>query len=74
MLTSTLFLYIQSLLITTLLMVIWALLRLTLRSWRKKDETPRSRQIYIYDTMMITIMLVPVLSFATFAITMMLLV
>ena len=58
-------LYIQSLLYTTVGVAILAGLWIGLRMLRRKDKTAKERQAHLYDVLLIAIMTIPVLSFAT---------
>ena len=58
-------LYIESLVITTILVAILSGLWILLRALRRKDKTAKERQAHLYDVLLIAIMTIPVLTFAT---------
>lgn len=65
MLNQIFSLYIQSLLYTTIGVGLLAGIWIGLRMLRRKDKTARERQSHLYDVLLIAIMTIPVLSFAT---------
>lgn len=64
MLNDILMLYMQSLLITALLVTVLSFIWVGFRVSRRKDKTLRERRIHLYDVILIAIMITPVLSFA----------
>lgn len=64
MLNDILMLYMQSLLITALLVTVLSFIWVGFRVSRRKDKTLRERRIHLYDVILIAIMTTPVLSFA----------
>lgn len=64
MLNDILMLYMQSLLITALLVTVLSFIWVGFRVSRRKDKTLRERRIHLYDVILICIMTTPVLSFA----------
>ncbi|CAM4056035.1 amino acid ABC transporter [Streptococcus penaeicida] len=61
-------LYLQGLLIAFILVLAICLLWIFLRARSKKDKTAIEKQAFLYDILMIAILLVPVLSFAVMAV------
>ena len=57
-------LYFQSLLLTTLLVVVFLGIWIGLRAMSGVDKTAKARQAHLYDMIMIGVLVVPVLSFA----------
>jgi hypothetical protein len=58
-------LYIESLIYTAVGVGIIAGLWIGLRMIRRKDKTAKERQSHLYDVLLIVIMTIPILSFAT---------
>lgn len=65
MLLQIFFLYFQSLVLTMLLVLIVLGLWIGLRALSGVDKTAKARQAHLYDMIMIGVLTVPVLSFAT---------
>lgn len=61
-------LYFQSLLLTTLLVVVFLGIWIGLRAISGVDKTAKARQAHLYDMIMIGVLTIPVLSFATMSI------
>lgn len=61
-------LYFQSLLLTTLLVVVFLGIWIGLRAISGVDRTAKARQAHLYDMIMIGVLTIPVLSFATMSI------
>lgn len=57
-------LYFQSLLLTTLLVVLFLGIWIGLRAISGVDKTAKARQAHLYDMIMIGVLTIPVLSFA----------
>lgn len=57
-------LYFQSLLLTTLLVVVFLGIWIGLRAISGVDKTAKARQAHLYDMIMIGVLTIPVLSFA----------
>ncbi|MDO4667165.1 MAG: DUF4059 family protein [Streptococcus sp.] len=65
MLNQIFLLYIESLIYTTIGVVILSGLWIIFRMIRRKDKTVKERQNHLYDVLLIDIMTIPILSFAT---------
>lgn len=63
--------YLQGLLWSIILVTLWAILWTFYRARRKLDKTVRERQAVLYDTLMMALISIPVLSFAFMAIILM---
>ncbi|VTS20455.1 DUF4059 family protein [Streptococcus pseudoporcinus] len=61
-------LYLQGLVIALILVLVICLLWIFLRAQSRKDKTVVERQAFLYDILMIAILLVPILSFAVMSI------
>ncbi|MFS9092587.1 DUF4059 family protein [Streptococcus timonensis] len=61
-------LYIESLLLTMLVILIVLGLWIGLRALSGVDKTAKERQVHLYDMIMIAVLTIPVLSFATMSI------
>ncbi|EFR44079.1 DUF4059 family protein [Streptococcus pseudoporcinus] len=61
-------LYLQGLVIALILVLVICLLWIFLRARSRKDKTVVERQAFLYDILMIAILLVPILSFAVMSI------
>ncbi|EGJ27480.1 DUF4059 family protein [Streptococcus porcinus] len=61
-------LYLQGLVIALVLVLVICLLWILLRARSRKDKTAVERQAFLYDILMIAILLVPILSFAVMSI------
>lgn len=61
-------LYIQGLLLSIISVVLAGVIWNFWRANRKYDKTAKERQAFLYDILMISIMVIPVLSFAFMAI------
>lgn len=61
-------LYLQGLVIALVLVLVICLLWILLRARSRKDKTVVERQAFLYDILMIAILLVPILSFAVMSI------
>ena len=72
MLEQILSVYVEALLLTTLAMSLFAALWIGWRAFRRKDKTKRERQSHLFDVLLITIMTIPILTFATLGILMVL--
>ncbi|WP_180948744.1 DUF4059 family protein [Streptococcus oralis] len=57
-------LYFESLILTTILVLIFLGIWIGLRAMSGVDKTPKARQAHLYDMIMIGVLVVPVLSFA----------
>ncbi|HGI6179302.1 TPA: DUF4059 family protein [Streptococcus pneumoniae] len=57
-------LYFESLILTTILVLIFLGIWIGLRAMSGVDKTAKARQAYLYDMIMIGVLVVPVLSFA----------
>ena len=68
MLLQIFFLYFQSLVLTMLLVLIVLGLWIGLRALSGVDKTAKARQAHLYDMIMIGVLTIPVLSFATMSI------
>ena len=64
MLFRVFILYLESLLITALLVGSFLGLWIDLRAVRRVDKTVRDRQAHLYDMLLIAVMTIPILSFA----------
>lgn len=64
MLFRVFILYLESLLITALLVGSFLGLWIGLRAVRRVDKTVRDRQVHLYDMLLIAVMTIPILSFA----------
>lgn len=64
MLFRVFILYLESLLITVLLVGSFLGLWIGLRAVRRVDKTVRDRQVHLYDMLLIAVMTIPILSFA----------
>lgn len=64
MLFRVFILYLESLLITALLVGSFLGLWIGLRAVRRVDKTARDRQVHLYDMLLIAVMTIPILSFA----------
>ena len=64
MLFRVFILYLESLLITALLVGSFLGLWIGLRAVRRVDKTVRDRQAHLYDMLLIEVMTIPILSFA----------
>ncbi|WP_195405372.1 DUF4059 family protein [Streptococcus constellatus] len=64
MLFRVFILYLESLLITALLVGSFLGLWIGLRAIRRVDKTVRDRQAHLYDMLLIAVMTIPILSFA----------
>lgn len=64
MLFRVFILYLESLLITALLVGSFLGLWIGLRAVRRVDKTVRDRQAHLYDMLLIAVMTTPILSFA----------
>lgn len=64
MLFRVFILYLESLLITALLVGSFLGLWIGLRAVRRVDKTVRDRQVNLYDMLLIAVMTIPILSFA----------
>ena len=64
MLLRVFILYLESLLITALLVGSFLGLWIGLRAVRRVDKTVRDRQAHLYDMLLIAVMTIPILSFA----------
>ena len=70
MLQQILSVYLEALLLTSIIVAILAAIWIGWRIVRKKDKTARKRQSHLYDTLLIAIMTTPILTFATVGILM----
>lgn len=61
-------LYFQSLVLTMLLVLVVLGLWIGLRALSGVDKTAKARQVHLYDMIMIGVLTIPVLSFATMSI------
>ena len=61
-------LYFESLILTTILVVIFLGIWIGLRAMSGVDKTAKARQAHLYDMIMIGVLTIPVLSFATMSI------
>ena len=57
-------LYFESLILTTIIVLIFLGIRIGLRAVSGVDKTAKARQAHLYDMIMIGVLVVPVLSFA----------
>ena len=64
MLNQLLSLYIESLIITSVGVLVASAVWIGLRAALKKDKTAKERQLHLYDILLIDIMTIPVLTFA----------
>ena len=64
MLSRVFLLYLESLLITTLLVGSILGICIGLRALRRVDKTIKNRQAHLYDMLLIAVMTIPILSFA----------
>lgn len=64
MLSRVFLLYLESLLITTLLVGSFLGLCIGLRALQRVDKTIKNRQAHLYDMLLIAVMTIPILSFA----------
>ena len=64
MLNQLLSLYIESLIITSVGVLVASAVWIVLRVARKTDKTSKERQLHLYDILLIDIMTIPVLTFA----------
>ena len=64
MLVQLFSLYFESLILTTILVLIFLGIWIGLRAMSGVDKTAKARQVHLYDMIMIGILVVPVLSFA----------
>lgn len=64
MLNQLLSLYIESLIITSIGVLVASAIWIGLRAARKMDKTAKERQLHLYDILLIDIMTIPVLTFA----------
>ena len=64
MLKQLLSLYIESLIITSIGVLVASAIWISLRVARKTDKTAKKRQLHLYDILLIDIMTIPVLTFA----------
>lgn len=64
MLSRVFLLYLESLLITTLLVGSFLGLWIGLHALRRVDKTIKNRQAHLYDMLLIAVMTIPILSFA----------
>ncbi|MBP2623469.1 DUF4059 family protein [Streptococcus oricebi] len=68
MLNQIFSLYIESLIITSILVAVLSGLWILFRAFRRKDRTAKERQAHLYDVLLIAIMTIPILTFATLGI------
>ena len=61
-------LYFESLILTTILVLIFLGIWIGLRAMSGIDKTAKARQAHLYDMIMIGVLTIPVLSFATMSI------
>ena len=61
-------LYFESLILTTILVVIFLGIWIGLRAMSGVDKTAKARQAHLYDMIMIGVLVVPVLSFAVMSV------
>ena len=61
-------LYFESLILTTILVLIFLGIWIGLRAMSGVDKTAKARQAHLYDMIMIAVLTIPVLSFATMSI------
>ena len=61
-------LYFESLILTTILVLIFLGIWIGLRAMSGVDKTAKARQAHLYDMIMIGVLIIPVLSFATMSI------
>ena len=61
-------LYFESLILTTILVLIFLGIWIGLRAMSGVDKTAKARQAHLYDMIMIGVLTIPVLSFATMSI------
>ena len=64
MLKQLLSLYIESLIITSIGVLVASAIWIGLRAACKTDKTAKERQLHLYDILLIDIMTIPVLTFA----------
>lgn len=64
MLQQVLSVYVEALLLTTVLMTVFSLIWIAWRAFTKKDKTKKERQSHLFDVLLIAIMTTPVLTFA----------
>ncbi|MGT2846982.1 DUF4059 family protein [Streptococcus massiliensis] len=72
MLQQILSVYIEALIITSILVAVAAGLWIGWRVMRHKDKTAKERQSHLFDVLLIAIMTTPILTFATVGIIMVL--
>ena len=68
MLVQLFSLYFESLSLTTILVLIFLGIWIGLRAMSGVDKTAKARQAHLYDMIMIGVLTIPVLSFATMSI------
>ncbi|MGT2934065.1 DUF4059 family protein [Streptococcus catagoni] len=64
MLVELFSLYLQGLLLSAITVLVASLVWIFCRAKRKKDKTVLERQAFLYEMIMISILLIPILSFA----------
>ncbi len=72
MLAQILSLYLQGLMLTSILVFLLGAIWLFIRAIRKKDKTLKARQATLYEALVISVMTIPILSFAMMGILLML--
>lgn len=72
MLAQILSFYIQGLILAAVLVLILGALWLFIRAIRKKDKTIKERQARLYEALLISTMIIPILAFAMMGILIML--
>ncbi|MGT2756241.1 DUF4059 family protein [Streptococcus ovuberis] len=65
MLVRILSLYLQSLLVTTLVVLLLGSIWLMGQSISKKTKTTKTRRTALYEMLLVAVMVIPILSFAT---------
>ncbi|HEM5988040.1 TPA: DUF4059 family protein [Streptococcus suis] len=71
MLQNILSFYLQGLLVAAVLDIVISLIYFVFRAGRKVDRTPQERQDFIFDLLMINVMIIPVLAFGVMGILLM---
>lgn len=72
MLVRILSLYLQSLLATTLMVMLVGMIWVMLRTVGKKNKIPNARRTAFYEMLLVAVMVIPILSFATMGLILML--
>ncbi|HFI0419762.1 TPA: DUF4059 family protein [Streptococcus suis] len=71
MLQNILSFYLQGLLVAALLAILSSLIYFAVRAGKKVDRTPQERQDFLFDLLMINVMIIPILAFGVMGILLM---